>query len=62
MSVLGKSRTGLGDGIDGGGEHLLIDGAEHVPVAAEDRLDHQVVNSGLDPTCVVTLFIILLNS
>ena len=42
-----------------GDEDLLVNGAEHVLVAAEDRLGHQVVDPGLDPACVVTLVIIL---
>ena len=54
------NRTGLdGDG-GGGDEDLLVDGAEHVLVAAENRLDHQIVDPSLDPACVVTLVIILI--
>ena len=43
-----------------GDEDLLVDGAEHVLVAAQDGLGHQVVDPGLDPACVVTLVIIFI--
>ena len=47
--------SGKGFNLKFGDEDLLVDGAEHVLVAAQDGLGHQVVDPGLDPACVVTL-------
>ena len=41
-------------------EDLLVDALEHVSVPAEDCLDHQVVDTGLDSACVVTLIMMMM--
>ena len=41
-------------------EDLLVDALEHVFVPAEDCLDHQVVDTGLDSACVVTLIMMMM--